>query len=101
MSSLLRARSRLASRVAARKELNTRLLIPKHNTTENLDIDGENLLAHITAKHGRQQEIQLQSLHRLAGATAFAVDDPAAAKELLGIRIECFALSEFLLLSNV
>ncbi|KAK7207547.1 hypothetical protein BZA70DRAFT_18259 [Myxozyma melibiosi] len=56
---------------------------------------GRDLLAHISAKHGQQQEIHLKNLYRLTGVTAFSVQDPVAKEELLGIRIECFALKSF------
>ncbi|KAK9239913.1 Cenp-O kinetochore centromere component-domain-containing protein, partial [Lipomyces kononenkoae] len=43
------------------------------------------------------QSIHQQNLYRLAGVTAFKVRDPSAngKGDLLGIRIECFALKKF------
>ncbi|KAJ8103129.1 hypothetical protein POJ06DRAFT_299395 [Lipomyces tetrasporus] len=104
---LSRKRAQLASRLACLKSSKT--IVPEHEigltqsngvSDELLERDrerGKMLLAHLSEKYDHHQNIHLQNLYRLAGVTAFKVRDPSANGhgDLLGVRIECFALKKF------
>ncbi|KAK9489661.1 hypothetical protein V1508DRAFT_361575 [Lipomyces doorenjongii] len=101
---LSRKRAQLASRLAYLKSSKAVFSRPGPEATQSLLSDellerdrerGKLLLAHLSEKYDEQQNIHLQNLYRLAGVTAFKVRDPSAngKGDLLGIRIECFALS--------
>ncbi|KAK9390750.1 hypothetical protein V1515DRAFT_43716 [Lipomyces mesembrius] len=103
---LSRKRAQLASRLAYLKSSKAVFSIPGLEATQSLMSDellerdrerGKLLLSHLSEKYDEQQNIHLQNLYRLTGVTAFKVRDPSAngKGDLLGIRIECFALKKF------
>ncbi|KAK9361077.1 hypothetical protein V1504DRAFT_452717 [Lipomyces starkeyi] len=103
---LSRKRAQLASRLAYLKSSKAVFSRPGLGATQSLMSDellerdrerGKLLLSHLSEKYDEQQNIHLQNLYRLAGVTAFKVRDPSVNGngDLLGIRIECFALKKF------
>ncbi|KAK9480807.1 hypothetical protein V1514DRAFT_288460, partial [Lipomyces japonicus] len=58
---------------------------------------GDELLAHMAAKHDAQTHVEIEHLYRLSGVTGFRVQSAVQDNfgDLFGVRIECFVLQKF------
>ncbi|KAK9453990.1 hypothetical protein V1511DRAFT_503867 [Dipodascopsis uninucleata] len=106
MMLLQRRRAELSAKLEklrTEKTLNQRLKESQNQSildqvTKNDQERGRDILAHISSKYGVRKNIQTENLYRMAGITAFKINDPAFkgyGEELLGVRIEYFALGTF------